>query len=231
MDDIATEAKTSKTVLYRHFGDRLGLYQAVCESVDGLLTRELDMIVRGHLGVSEFRLSQPSQPPASSGGSADNKPTGAPVHAARGSEEPSSVTARDTTGGALPTPGLTYSLARDMIETYLTLVERDPEVYLFVVGRGERMASGDPVKGLRERLADSFARLLAHLDAQVSSASARMLAWAMVGLVDETADEWIRSGERLPRGELAALLADFTIGGLPRAASLTSAGRIGATRP
>ncbi|MBK8463245.1 MAG: TetR/AcrR family transcriptional regulator [Nigerium sp.] len=33
MDEIAAEAGTSKTVIYRHFGDRTGLYEAVVESV------------------------------------------------------------------------------------------------------------------------------------------------------------------------------------------------------
>lgn len=33
MDDIAAAAGTSKTVFYRHFGDRTGLYTAVVESV------------------------------------------------------------------------------------------------------------------------------------------------------------------------------------------------------
>lgn len=33
MDEIAARAGTSKTVIYRHFGDRAGLYAAVVESV------------------------------------------------------------------------------------------------------------------------------------------------------------------------------------------------------
>lgn len=42
MDDIAARAGTSKTVLYRHFGDRAGLHAAVVDSVhryirDGVL--------------------------------------------------------------------------------------------------------------------------------------------------------------------------------------------------
>ena len=34
MDEISAEAGTSKTVVYRHFRDRTGLYAAVVESVD-----------------------------------------------------------------------------------------------------------------------------------------------------------------------------------------------------
>ncbi|ANY10012.1 TetR family transcriptional regulator [Pseudonocardia sp. HH130630-07] len=41
MDEIAASAATSKTVVYRHFGDRAGLYTAICESVAGVLLAEV----------------------------------------------------------------------------------------------------------------------------------------------------------------------------------------------
>lgn len=41
MDDVAGAAGTSKTVVYRHFGDRSGLYTAVCESVAAVLLGEI----------------------------------------------------------------------------------------------------------------------------------------------------------------------------------------------
>lgn len=41
MDEIAAAAGTSKTVIYRHFGDRTGLYTAICESVAGVLLAEV----------------------------------------------------------------------------------------------------------------------------------------------------------------------------------------------
>lgn len=41
MDEIAAAAATSKTVIYRHFGDRTGLYTAICESVAGVLLAEV----------------------------------------------------------------------------------------------------------------------------------------------------------------------------------------------
>ncbi|GAB3582318.1 TetR/AcrR family transcriptional regulator [Calidifontibacter terrae] len=42
MDEIAAVAGTSKTVIYRHFGDRLGLYLAVCEGVDAIILKDFD---------------------------------------------------------------------------------------------------------------------------------------------------------------------------------------------
>lgn len=41
MDEIAAEAGTSKTVVYRHFGDRTGLYEAVVESVHDFILGNL----------------------------------------------------------------------------------------------------------------------------------------------------------------------------------------------
>lgn len=64
MDDIATRAGTSKTVLYRHFGDREGLHDAVVESVhqyirDGVLaaletTEPADVSVMTHTLASTY---------------------------------------------------------------------------------------------------------------------------------------------------------------------------------
>ena len=45
MDDLAADAGTSKTVYYRHFGDRAGLYAAVVESVQEFILGNLT----GHL--------------------------------------------------------------------------------------------------------------------------------------------------------------------------------------
>jgi AcrR family transcriptional regulator len=41
MDELAASAGTSKTVFYRHFTDRAGLYTAVAERVDGTILRGL----------------------------------------------------------------------------------------------------------------------------------------------------------------------------------------------
>jgi AcrR family transcriptional regulator len=41
MDEVAATARTSKTVFYRHFTDRAGLYTAVAERVDATIIRDL----------------------------------------------------------------------------------------------------------------------------------------------------------------------------------------------
>ncbi|NHB84264.1 helix-turn-helix transcriptional regulator [Tessaracoccus sp. HDW20] len=41
MDEIAAQAKTSKTVLYRHFGDKAGLYREIVSSVHDYILRTL----------------------------------------------------------------------------------------------------------------------------------------------------------------------------------------------
>ena len=43
MDEIAAQAGTSKTVLYRHFGDKAGLYAAVVESVHDFILHKLPL--------------------------------------------------------------------------------------------------------------------------------------------------------------------------------------------
>ncbi len=43
MDEIASRSGTSKTVLYRHFGDKAGLYQAVVESVHDYILHKLPL--------------------------------------------------------------------------------------------------------------------------------------------------------------------------------------------
>ncbi|MGI8947582.1 MAG: TetR/AcrR family transcriptional regulator [Ornithinimicrobium sp.] len=47
MDEIAAEAGTSKTVLYRHFGDRTGIYLAVVEAVDQVVLGDLGAVADG----------------------------------------------------------------------------------------------------------------------------------------------------------------------------------------
>lgn len=54
MDDIAASASTSKTVFYRHFGDRNGLYEAVVESVHAFIRGNLDSPLSSGLAPGEL---------------------------------------------------------------------------------------------------------------------------------------------------------------------------------
>ena len=59
MEEIAAEAGTSKTVFYRHFQDRSGLYHAVTEHVDQLIMRDVTAAVRPGLDRTQAWLGSP----------------------------------------------------------------------------------------------------------------------------------------------------------------------------
>jgi AcrR family transcriptional regulator len=60
IDDIATSAGTSKTVFYRHFTDRAGLYGAVAERVNASILRDISRAVGDVLALA----GAPATPPA-----------------------------------------------------------------------------------------------------------------------------------------------------------------------
>ena len=151
LDDIAAEAGTSKTVLYRHFGDRAGLYAAVVEYVHGyIVSRTIGL-------VEDAERLDPA------------------------------------------------SLVRSLTDAYLRLVERDPEIYRFVVTRpvgGDPVA--DPVTGVTGRLGDELAELFRGwlcargLDAR----PANTWGHGAVGFIWAVADKWITTGKQRPRADI-----------------------------
>jgi AcrR family transcriptional regulator len=50
MDDVAAQARTSKTVVYRHFADRTQLYMAVCARVADVLVGQIRAAMDGAAG-------------------------------------------------------------------------------------------------------------------------------------------------------------------------------------
>ena len=162
MDEIAAEAGTSKTVVYRHFTDRSELYVAVCTRVAAeLLPRLRDAV--------------------------------------EGSDEPREMVAA-------------------AIETYLTFIEADPELYRFVVHQQgpDRPADRDPVGSLSDLVGEQAAAIVG-LALERSGRDARAAApWGhgVVGMVRSAADWWLRAQRPMPRSELTAHLTDLAWAGL-----------------
>jgi AcrR family transcriptional regulator len=184
MDDVAAVASTSKTVIYRHFSDRAGLYQAVAQHVDRTILRDLAQAV--------------------------------------GDETPL-VTGRPPAGAARVDPRAVIGAA---IDSYLRLVERDPEVYRFIVAAPllERSAAG--AAGSSEAMSDHVAERITHLIGSALSARGRATeaaqVWgpAVVGMVRAAADRWIARGagaSGMSRTTLAEHLTDLAWRGLSSA--------------
>lgn len=150
MDDIAAEAGTSKTVLYRHFGGRTGLYEAVVESVHAYIVRNVLDGVRG----------------------AEADPA---------------------------------SLVRSVTDAYLRVVERDPEIYQFVVTRppgGDPVT--DPVTGVTGRIGQQLADIFrGWLKAHGRDPRpANTWGHGVVGFVWAIADKWLTTGRQRPRADI-----------------------------
>ncbi len=153
LDEIAAQAGTSKTVIYRHFGDRTGLWTAVVESVHDYILSNLDV---------PLTLRRPS--PA--------------------------------------------DLVTQLADAYLAVVERDPEIYRFVVARPGGDVS-DPVGSLTSRIGALVAdNLRPHLRAAgLNDLMADTWGQGVVGFIWAVADTWLASGMQRPRQAVVADVA------------------------
>lgn len=149
MDDIAAQAGVSKTVLYRHFRDRAGLYAAVVDRVHSYI----------HEGL--------------------------------------------TTALKLTDAADIGRLATDIADAYLGLVERDPEIYRFVLVRPPVGPTGviDPAGALPDVIGDHVAQAIAeHLDGRgIDSAVASTWGHGLAGFVRAAADHWMANEPDTPR--------------------------------
>ena len=172
LDDIAAVAGTSKTVIYRHFTDRQGLYAAVSESVDALILHNLVQAT----GAAGDDLT-----------SADSTP-------------------RRLIAGA--------------IDAYLTLVERDPEVYRFVVTAPLLdQSSGDPAAPVTSHIAAQMSLVIAEALTRAGrdTTPARVWGAGLVGMVRAAADQWLGDTAAMSRSDLTQHLTDLAWGGLSAA--------------
>lgn len=170
LDEIAHASGTSKTVLYRHFGDRSGLYVAVVESVHGYIWSNLD-----------FPLS------------------------AAASLDPAELTTQ-------------------LADAYLSVVERDPEIYRFVVTRppGDTPVA-DPVASFTARIGDRLSDALADWLRRQGRDTGAATTWGhgIVGFTWAVADQWLATGRQRPRAEIVACISDLFTPAFDRHGSMT----------
>lgn len=165
MDEIAATAGTSKTVLYRHLGDRSGLYRAVVAAVDERILADL----------------------AQAQGARDERPSREKTLGHPGEED---VVDRITA----------------MVRAYLSMVERDPQIYRFVMTRPLETTEGDPddpVHRITGRIGEQLTEVLReHLLSTGRADQAAVLApvWGhgIVGLVRATSERWLTRGPGSP---------------------------------
>ncbi len=172
MDEISAVAGTSKTVIYRHLGDRLGLFQAVCETVDARILKDFDRALTSEAGPGQ-------QVPQGS----DLRP-----------------------------------IVLAVLDSYFSLVEKDPEVYRFVTRRPliDVPVDEDPVAGMSNTIADALAELLRTTLIAHGRDPGAATPWAhgLVGFVRESADRWLATPDRAPRSTVVDQLADLAAYGL-----------------
>lgn len=153
MDDIAAYAGTSKTVFYRHFGDKAGLYQAVVEWVHNFIWE--------HLPLADVSEAEPRE------------------------------------------------LVRELADAYLSLVEKDPNIYQFVITRpsGDDPVD-DPVQGITTRIGNEVSAAIAVWlrSHDLDDEPANTWGHGVVGFTWAVADRWILTRLRRPRADVVAYI-------------------------
>lgn len=186
MDEIAAAAGTSKTVIYRHFGDRTGLYTAICESVAGVLLAEVRHATADALadpahgprtavaaGIDAYLQLIESDPELYR--FVVHRPLLAQAHGGRRG-----------TGAATAGPGT--GAAPDPVNDLVTVI-------------------GDEVAG-------AIGGYLPAPSGTGTAPAARIWGHAIVGLVRGAADDWLARPDGTPRDRLAAHLTDLAWSGL-----------------
>ncbi|WP_062073207.1 TetR/AcrR family transcriptional regulator [Demequina sediminicola] len=147
MEEIAARAGTSKTVIYRHFGGRAGLYDAVVGAVHGYIRDSL------------------------------------------------TVALQDTEVGDAG------HLVETLADSYLSLVEKDPHIYRFVMNGPGGSGAIDPAGRVPSTIAAYVATIITdHRGTHgVSESCARTWGHGFVGFVQAVADRWMDQPDREPR--------------------------------
>jgi AcrR family transcriptional regulator len=156
MAAIAAEAGITKPILYRHFGDKSGLYAALAERhTDRLLDALVDALTAG--GTSRQRVHR-------------------------------------------------------TIDTYLSVIEAEPQVYRFLVESEEAAPAKGPVRGFLRRLQELLSAGISHeLHLEAGDLRAGVWAAAILGMVQSAGDRWLAERD-CDRAALSAELTDLLWG-------------------
>ena len=159
MATIAAEAGITKPILYRHFGDKGGLYAALADRYTGALLRELQTALEA------------------------------------GTDRRDRV---ERTVGA-----------------YLAGIEREPQVYRFLVLSDEAAQAQSQVRSFTRRLS---ALLATGMAAELGVGPVRAAVWAhgVVGMVQAAGDWWLDT-PTVTRADLVTELTDLLFGAYDRA--------------
>jgi AcrR family transcriptional regulator len=165
MAAIAAAAGITKPILYRHFGDKSGLYAALAERhTDRLLDALVDALTAG--GTSRERVHR-------------------------------------------------------TIDTYLSVIEAEPQVYRFLVESEEAAPAKGPVRGFLRRLQELLAAGISHeLRLVPDDERAGIWAAAILGMVQAAGERWLEVRD-CSREALGSQLTDLLWGayGLASAAA------------
>lgn len=154
MDDIAAAAGTSKTVIYRHFDGRTGLYLAVVDAVDQRILTDLQR------------------------------------------------TTHHTD------PGDIAALIATMVDGFLGLVEKDREIYRFLVTRPilDGPVESDPVAGLAGRIGAEVTAAITDYLARRGEDTSCAAIWGhgLVGFIRAATDTWLAADQPSSRAQVVA---------------------------
>lgn len=102
-------------------------------------------------------------------------------------------------------------LVRGLADSYLGLVERDPDIYQFVITRPTGDVP-DPVLGITTRIGNEVSTALrSWLERHgLSTEPANIWGHGVVGFVWAVADRWIITNMRRPRAEVVSYIDQFT---------------------
>lgn len=101
---------------------------------------------------------------------------------------------------------------RAVIDGYLSLVERDPAVYRFVISGPHSWSGSDPVRSLADQVGRQLGEHLA--SAGVSEQDAAVWGPALVGLIRAAADDWMARTDRSSQDDLVESLTRLAWYGL-----------------